>query len=304
VAWIVGTLLLSSGSGCGLQEHPRPGAHRPTPPASAPASYLPSAAGIEIGGAFVPRERAVVFIHFGHSNMAGVGLTPEELQPWFFTPHPRLWSYQGGGRFAPAVEPTAPEPTFVPSGGPGLPWLRTVAAAAGPEYHFISIGWARSGAASDEFLKGGLYYAHFMDRALELKGKVSFGGVFIMLGITELPVPVPPANQQRLADNVARIVADIRADLDEPDLPILHTDYEMEAGDRWAVTQPIGMSLRAQFIWLPRKVRNLALIPADGTPMTDNHHFDLSGMKMWVERGVQIMRERGWFPWEPVTAAQ
>jgi hypothetical protein len=35
----------------------------------------------------------------------------------------------------------------------------------------------------------------------------------------------------------------------------------------------------------------------NGTPMADNHHFDLTGQKMWAERGIQIMRDRGWFPW-------
>jgi hypothetical protein len=292
-------LALLGGVGCGLQEHPRPRTHAaasPPPPAPDPV-VVTETVGIEIAGTFVPRSKAVVFIHFGHSNMAGVGLTPEELQPYFFSPEPRLWSYQGGGQFLPAVEPTSPEPTFYPSGGPGVPWLRAVAAAAGPDYHFISVGFARSGAASPEFVKGGLYYDHFMARALELKGRVTFGAVFIMLGITELPVPVPTEDLPRFADNVARIIADIRADLGEPDLPVLHTDYEMEAGARWAPSQPIGASLRAQFPWLPLRVPGLVLIPADGTPMCDNHHFDLAGQKLWAERGVQLMKEKGWFRW-------
>jgi hypothetical protein len=296
--WLI-LLLGSLISACGLQEHPRQAGGRrsiPSPPPLEGSDERPGA-GLEIDGAFVPRDKAVVFIHFGHSNMAGVGLTPEELQPFFFTPQPRLWSYLGGGRFVPAVEPTAPEPTFVPSGGPGLPWLRTVAAASSADYHFISIGWARSGAASEEFVKGGLYYSHFMDRALELKGRVTFGGVFIMLGMTELPVPVPPENLPRFARTMAGIIADIRRDLGEPELPVLHTDYEVEAGSQWAVTHPIGRSLRAQFPFLPLEIPNLALIPSDGTPMCDNHHFDLAGQKMWVERGVQLMRERGWFRW-------
>jgi hypothetical protein len=297
-------LALLALAGCGLQEHPGPQAHAAAPalsPSLVGAARAPAAveAGIEIDGQLVPRSKAMVFIHFGHSNMAGVGLTPTELQPYFFQPQPRIWSYQGGGRFVPAVEPTAPEPSFVPSGGPGLPWLRTVAAGAPQDHHFISIGFARSGAASQDFLKGGLFYGEFMDRARELRGRVTFAAVIVMLGITELPVPVPVVSLPHFADTMARIVADIRQDLDAPDLPVLHTDYEMEAGDRWAPDQPIGSSLRAQFAWLPLKIPRLALVPADGIPMCDNHHFDLTGQRMWVERGVQIMRERGWLPWAP-----
>jgi hypothetical protein len=248
----------------------------------------------------VPRDKAIVFIHFGHSNMAGVGRKPPELLPFFFTTAPHLWSYQGGGKFVPAVEPTAPDPELDRdgAGGPGMAWLRTVAAGAAPEYHFISIAKARTGASSVEYLKGGLYYSTFMDRAIELKGRVTFGAVFIMLGITEL-TPMSSSEEIGFADRMARIIADIRRDLDEPDLPVLHTDYELEAGGPWAISQPIGMRLRAQLRWLPDRITNLVLVPTDGTPMCDNHHFDLTGHKMWVERGVQLMRDRGWFRWAP-----
>jgi hypothetical protein len=276
---------------CDLQEHPRGGTSGP-PAVLPPAPAMP---GIDIDGTHVPREKAIVFIHFGHSNMAGVARTPVDLVPFFFTSQPHLWSYQGGGKFVPAMEQTAPDPMLDMGGGPGMAWLRTVAAAAAPEYHFISIGWARSGAASTEYLKGGLYYSQFMDRALELKGRVTYGGVFIMLGITELPAPL--AEESSFAERMAQIIGDIRRDLGEPDLPVLHTDYELQAGSDWATTTALGMRLHAQVEWLPIKIPNLVLVPTDGTPMADNHHFDLTGQKMWVERGVQLMRDRGWFHW-------
>jgi hypothetical protein len=174
-------------------------------------------------------------------------------------------------------------------------WLRTAAAAAGPRYHFISVAWARGSATSTDYLKGGLYYSKVMDPALELKGRVTFGGVFVMLGITE--IPPPPEQESGFADRVAQIVADIRQDLGEPALPVLHTDFEVEATGLAALTTMDGMHLRAQFAWLPRKIPDLALVPADHLPMADDHHFDLAGHKLWAERGIQIMRDRGWFPW-------
>jgi hypothetical protein len=273
--------------GCGLQEHP----HQSTTPTR--VAPPPPPEGIDIDGLHVPREKAVVFIHFGHSNMAGVSRMPAELLPFFFTTAPRLWAYEGGGKFVPAMEQTAPDPSLDHGGGPGMAWLRTTAAMAAPDYHFISIGFARSGAASTEYPKGGPYYARFMDRALELKGRVTFGGVIIMLGITELP----SADESSFAQRMAAIIGDIRQDLGEPNLPVLNSDYEMEAGNMWATTQPLGMNLRAQVAMLPSRVSNLAIIPTDGTPMADNHHFDLTGQKMWVERGLQLMRDRGWFHW-------
>jgi hypothetical protein len=273
--------------GCGLQEHPY---HSPIPTPVAPP---PPLEGIDIDGIHVPREKAVVFIHFGHSNMAGVSRTPAELVPFFFTAEPRLWVYEGEGKFVPAAEQTAADPC------PSITvadraWLGS---EQQPQWQlpttFISIGFARSSAASTEYPKGGLYYARFIDRALELKGRVTFGGVIIMLGITELA----SADESSFAQRMAAIIADIRQDLGEPNLPVLNSDYEMEAGSMWATTQPLGMNLRAQVAVLPSRASNLVLIPTDGTPMVDNHHFDLTGQKMWVERGLQLMRNRGWFHW-------
>ena len=65
------------------------------------------------------------------SNMAGLAQSPEELRDYFYTTAPRLWSYQGGGRFEPAKEPTAPDPPGHLGAGPGMAWLRAAAAAAG-----------------------------------------------------------------------------------------------------------------------------------------------------------------------------
>jgi hypothetical protein len=259
------------------------------------AASAPPPPGIDINGTRVPRERAIVFIHFGHSNMAGLAQSPESLRPYFFTTQAQLWSYQGGGRFVAAKEPTAPDPPVHLGAGPGMALLRAAAAAAGPDYHFISVARGRGSATTEDYLKGGLYYSTFMDRAVELKGKVTFGGVFIMLGITDRHLP--PADQDGFTDRMAKIIADIRADLGEPNLPVLHTDYEVEATGDLAVTAPIGMKFRPQILRLPMRVTNLAIIPTDGTPLIDDHHFDMVGHKLWADRGIQIMIQRGWFKW-------
>ena len=49
----------------------------------------------------------------------------------------------------------------------------------------------------------------------------------IMLGITERHLPA--SQQNGFPDRVAKLVADLRADLETPDLPIVHTDYEVES---------------------------------------------------------------------------
>jgi hypothetical protein len=271
-----------------------PGARRD---AAAPVKRdaAPGEPTIDINGTQVPRSKAIVFVHFGHSNMAGLAQSPQSLRPYFFTTQAQLWSYQGAGKFVPAKEPTAPDPPVHLGAGPGMAWLRAAAAAAGPDYHFISIGRGRGSATTVDYLKGGLYYSTFMDRAVELKGKVTFGGLFIMMGITDRHLPT--ADQDGFTDRMAKIIADIRADLGEPNLPVLHTDYEVEATGELAVTAPIGMKFRPQILKLPSRVTNLAIIPTNGTPLIDDHHFDMTGHKLWADRGIQLMIQHGWFPW-------
>jgi hypothetical protein len=264
----------------------------PVPMDAAPMSGIT----IDINGVKVPREKALVFIHWGHSNMAGHGINPASLQPFFYTPQPRLWSYQGNGVFVPAKEQTAPDPTSIPGGGPGMAWLRTAAAAAGPDYHFISIARGRGSATTSDYLKGGLYYSTFMDKAIQLKGKVTFAGMFIMMGITDRHMPL--SEQGGFADRMAKIVADIRADLGEPNLPVLHTDYEVTATGDLAVTTDYAVRIRPLILSLPKRITNLAIVNTDGITLEDDHHFTLAGHKLWAERGVQIMIDRGWFPWQ------
>jgi len=271
---------------------PRPDAGQPPRKLDAAPAAGP---GININGIDVPRAKALVFIHWGHSNMAGHGINPTSLEPFFYTPQPQLWSYQGDGVFVPAKEQTAPDPNSTPGGGPGMAWLRTAAANAGPDYHFISIARGRGSATSAEYLKGGLYYSTFMDRAIQLKGKVTFAGMFIMMGITDRHMPLD--QQGGFADRMVQIISDIRADLGEPNLPVLHTDYEVTATGTLAITTDYAIRIRPLILSLPKRVTNLAIIPTDDLTLEDDHHFTLTSHKTWCERGIQLMIDHGWFPW-------
>ncbi|HET6149166.1 MAG TPA: sialate O-acetylesterase [Polyangia bacterium] len=250
---------------------------------------------ININGTLVPKEKAIAFIHFGHSNMRGQASTPASLNSFFYTTQPQLWVYQGANRFVLAKEETAPENTTITTAGPGMALLRTAAAAAPSDYHFISIGRGNGSSPSTEFLKGGVLYAAFMNRALELKGKVTFGGMFVMLGITERHLPT--ADQPGYPARMQQIIADIRADLGEPNLPVLYCDYEMMATGDLAPTGAVGRVILPMTRTLPGLISKLVLVPTDGLGMQDDHHFNFSGHKLWSERAIALMQSNGWFPW-------
>jgi hypothetical protein len=266
-----------------------PGAGNP------PGSNPPAGPTIDLGGTKVPRDRAIVILHFGHSNMLGHGADPASLRPYFFDTQPRLWSYRGAGSFVPAREPTA-NPRPQSTAGPGMGLLRAAAALAPQDYHFISVGRGVGSATTQDWSKGGLYYDDFVARAAELKGRVTFGAAVIMLGITDRHLP---ANQQGgFTDRLAKIVADLRADLATPDLPVLHTDYEVESSGELAVDTPIGRLFRPQILALPMRIDRLAIVPTDMTGMQDDHHFNLDGQKLWADRAMKLWVDRGWAPWK------
>lgn len=263
--------------------------------ADAQGSAPPDDGTLVIAGTRVPREQAMVILLFGHSNMLGHGETPEELRPYFFTPQDRLWSYRGNNTFMPAIEPTSSGGRSRDTAGPGMGLLKAAAALAPADIHFISIGLGVGSATTQDWSKGGLHYSRVMDVAVQLKGKVTFAAAVIMLGITDRHMPL--AQQSGFADRVTRIAADVRADLATPDLPILHTDYEVESTGDLAVDGEVGMRFRPLILTLPMRIPRCAIIPTDGLGMEDDHHFNMAGQKDWSDRAMKILVDKGWAPW-------
>jgi hypothetical protein len=255
-----------------------------------------SGAGVTINGKFVPKEKAVVIIHFGHSNMRGQASTPTSLRPYFYNTEDGLWSYKGS--FTLAKEPTAPEGTITLA-GPGMAMLHSAraAVAATSDVQFISIGYGQGSATTVDYQKSGTYYPIFMGWAGQLKGNVTFGAIVIMLGITDgehLAANLVPG----FPDRVAQIVSDIRADLGEPNLPVLFCDYEQGATGTLAPTGTVGQLMMPLVRSLPGKISKLVLVPTDNIEMADDHHFDMQGHKDWAARVISLMQTNSWFPWK------
>jgi hypothetical protein len=265
---------------------------------------------ININGTQVPKERVIAFIHFGHSNMAGRGDAPLPLRPFFFTQaDPRAWLFRNGA-FQPALEPNTagdggnntllvPGQTL-PLGGPGTALVKQAAAMA-PSSYFVSLGFGRSSAFCSQFLPGHLYYDSVVAAAKQLKGKVTFGGIVVMLGITERHGTAADITGYPSCMNT--LVTAIRTDVGEPNLPLLLTDYEMTATGSLAPTVPFALSIIPQIHMVPSVVSNSAIVPTDGLPLADaqvdgGHHFNLDGHKMWTQRALDIMKAKGWFPWQ------
>ncbi|HEY0706174.1 MAG TPA: sialate O-acetylesterase [Polyangia bacterium] len=278
------------------------GSNPPTPP---------SGMTVSINGMAVPKEKVIVFLHIGHSNMAGRVTTPESLRPFNFETHPRLWQYTKGGMWKAAKEPLSGDSMTsscggvgcagLPNGaGPGMSILRAGLAAA-PDAHFVSIGRGQSGLTQGvcrSFRKGGLLYNYVMEPAMELKGKVTFGGIWAMFGQSEVN---DNANTSKFGECLAGVATDMRNDLGEPDLPFLLGDWEEGVRGGLSTTSSIGRTLIPQMKALPMQLKRSLLIPTMGLPLNplDGQHYDLTGYKLWAERGIELLKMNGWMSWAP-----
>jgi hypothetical protein len=268
----------------------------------------PSGITINIGGNIVAKEDAIAFIHIGHSNMAGRGVDLPATRPFFFdaTGDPHAWMYHSGMGFQRAVEPnTAGDGgnriNGMVSGGPGTALVKEAAALA-PSKYFISLGFGQSSAYCSQFLPGALYYNDLIRGPLELKGKVTFAGIMIYLGITERHGTA--ADVANYPQCIKKLVTQIRTDLGEPNLPMAINDYEMGTTGPLAPGTAFYNAIRPQEQMVPMVVPNSILIPTDGVTIqddlstTDEHHFSLDGHKEYVRRMLQAMKDKGWFPWQ------
>lgn len=310
------------GTACGLVEIPRKGAGagaadaspatdtgavvrdagtdppRVSVPNDAAAPEAP-AAGVVVGDMTLPREKVIVFLHIGHSNMAGRADMPSALRPFHFETHPRLWAYTMAGVFQPAKEPLSGDDFTRGRAGPGMSILRAaLAMARAPDSVMVSIGHGHDGSRAGfcrSYRKGGLLYEIVMAPARRLKDKVTFGGIFTMLALTEV-FPDKP-NLPRFHECMEGLAAEMRADLGDPDIPFMMSDWEMGATEKFAPTFPDAMAAREQLRIAQRNIARSAIIPTDMLPMSDNHHFDLAGYKIWGERAVGLIKQGGWAPW-------
>jgi hypothetical protein len=277
-----------------------PGAGAAPTNAGAPGAGAPALSGatLPLGGVNVPKENVIAFIHVGHSNMQGQAVGPTASRPYFFTEsHPHAWLYHVGKPPQLALEPfTAGDPTKpgTPTAGPGTALVKEAAKLA-PNSYFLSLGFAVPSAYCSQFVPGALYYDQLIAAPKAVVGKVTFGAIFIYLGITERHGT--PADRANFPNCINTLVTAIRKDIGEPNLPFIMNDYEVEATGDLAVGGAVANEIMPQIAKIPTTVSNSALVSCAGLGMQDDHHFNCDGQLTWVQRAMQTMQTKGWFVW-------
>jgi hypothetical protein len=262
---------------------------------SSAAAGGPSGATITLGGVSVPKEKAIAFINIGHSNMAGQATSPPSSRAFHYETAPRAFMYRAGSQPTLALEPsTAGKPG--PGAGPGTALVKEAAMAA-PDYYFITMGYGQPSAYCKMFLPGTDFYTALIAAPKAAKGKVTFGGIFIYLGITERHGTA--ADVEDFPNCINKLVTAIRTDIGEPNLPALMNDYEVDGKGEFIVTGAVATAIMPQIAKCPSVVSNFALVSADNVGMEDDHHFNFDGQRLWVQRAFQTMKDKGWRFWAP-----
>ena len=269
-------------------------------PAAAGGGAPSSGVTITLGGVNVPKEKAIAFIHIGHSNMYGQARSPSSSRAYHFTEtNPHAFMYRVGSSPTLAKEPTADKPPGEPAAtgaGPGMSLLKEAIALA-PDHYFISLGYGVPSAYCSQFLPGALYYDGLIAGPKAIKGRVTFGAIFIYLGITERHGSASDVNGFPTCIN--KLVGAIRADVGEPNLPALMNDYEVEASGEFIVNGAVYNAIYPQIQMVPSVVPNFALVSAATIAMQDDHHFNFDGQRTWAQRALKTMKDKGWFRWAP-----
>ena len=248
---------------------------------------------INLGGVDVPKEKAIAFIHIGHSNMYGEASSPAGSRAYHYTQtDPHAFMYHPGSSPTLAKEPTAGGP----GAGPGTALVKEAVALA-PDYYFISLGYGQPSAYCSQFLPGGLYYDDLIAGPKAIKGRVTFGAIFIYLGVTERHGTA--ADISGFPSCINTLVSAIRKDVGEPNLPALMNDYEMEATGEFVVNGAVYNAIYPQIQMCPSVVSNFALVSAAKLGMQDDHHFNFDGQRTWAQRALAMMKDKGWFHWAP-----
>jgi len=266
---------------------------------------------ILLGGVEVPKDKFIVYLCIGHSNMAG-----EDPAHSDGVSIPHGWNYQWYSTKTWVLAKETPGAmqnglSGNGSGGPSMPFLKAMAAAH-PDYYFgiindaslsstcrgVNTGLNVSDNPADQnrFWKGAKLYQQLITAVNDTKSYATFGGLICMLGLVEA-TRTSDTVCNRFSDDITQMVTDFRTDMGLPDLPYLESEYEDGASGIYAITKPWPSIIQAQIKLVPTKLALSATINTVGIEMIDQEHFNATnGQPEFAKRLVAMIHSKSWFP--------
>lgn len=277
----------------------------------------PHAHGLMLGTTEVPKEKIVVYLMIGHSNMCGMDYSHSDGLV-----HPRAWNYTWSTTKAWVAAKETPGAmrnglAGRGSGGQSMPFLKGMTAAY-PDYYFGVVtnaslsstcrgentGNNSSGMDPEDnrYWKGARLYNEIVIAAKAIQADVTLGGILCMLGTVEA-TRTPEAVCRSFSDDLAQLARDLRADLNSPALPFIMGEYEQGSTGSFSPALPLPAIILQETRLLPTKLENSATIDSKGIAMFDDHHYSANvGHPEWTRRAVAAIQARKWFPPPAATA--
>ena len=228
-----------------------------------------------------PREQVHLYLLMGQSNMVGRAVITEE-DKWT---HPRIVAINLQHEWEPARNPLPHTDTSGGGVGPGMTFARTMA----EQNQSVTIGLvpcAKGGSSMGQWAKGELLYETAVRRTLEAKKRGTLKGILWHQGESEVGrEQLATTYLQRLTD----MFADLRADLGEPDVPIVIGEIGRYLYDpQYPYAKPVNEAL-AQ---IPERVAHSILTTSEGlTHKGDDTHLDTESQREMGERYARKMLE-------------
>lgn len=204
-----------------------------------------------------------LFLLIGQSNMAGRGVV--ELQDK--VPHPRVFMLTKELAWVPAVDPVHFDKPEIIGTGLASTFAR-VLADADPTAVIGLVPAAFGGSALKEWTPGAPHYVNAVTRAKEAMKHGKLAGILWHQGEDDSK----PELAATYAVRFAKMIAQLRADLDAGDVPVL-------VGETGRF-RPNGAAINAALATVPEHVPRCVFVPADGlTDKGDRLHFDSPALR-------------------------
>jgi hypothetical protein len=211
-----------------------------------------------------------VFLLIGQSNMAGRGKIEEQDR----RPHPRVWTLTKSDEWAPAVDPLHYDKPKVAGVGLGKTFRETIADAVGNEHVQVGlVPCAVGGTSIDKWKKGDALYHEAVRRARIALKHGRLAGILWHQGESDCG---SEAKRAAYPAKLERLITDLRADLDAPDVPFVLG----QLGPFHETKAPGSQAMSELLLAFPKTHANTACATTEGlTDVGDGTHFDAKSLR-------------------------
>jgi len=222
-----------------------------------------------------PKEKFHVYLLMGQSNMAGRGrMTEADRQPVA-----RVWKLDKENRWVPASHPLHFDKPQIAGVGLGIDFAKRMC-RADRTVHIGLVPCAFGGTPLSRWSKGGDLYETAVARAKIASADGTLRGVLWHQGESDSG---KPETADTYGDRLAKMIADLRADLESPRLPFVAGrlgEFYVGSG-RSAHAKTVDAALRD----LPNRVENTGCASAKGLDHKgDVVHFSADAIREFGKR--------------------